>query len=563
MTGFLAAFTLLLPGAVQALSVGPWEQVTVGTNGEPGNGSSFFVYLSEDGRYAAFESWATNWSDPGYANSWTDIFLRDRVTGETRQITKSYTGGPTDEDSFDPVLSADGRYVAFFSYATNLVPDDTNRDDWSRNGLDLFIYDALLDRLERVSVTADGEQIENNSVGAMTPDGQIALIISSGTAILPDDPNPDGWPAIYWREWQTGHMERITFGLDGEYPNGPFVHVWGSYDGSRIVFSSDASNLVPNDNNGELDIFLYERSNGETRRISVAADGTEGNGRSGQPQITPDGRYVVFRSHATNLVPDDHNDASDIFLYDVESGALRRVSVSAAGAEANGQSTDGAICGDGRLIAFSSDATNLIEGDHNNERDVFLLEPATGEIQLISRGFDGALSNGRAHRSYIAPDCRTIAFASDATNLVLGDDGGWRDIFAASIELPALLSGWLAAPPTIPSESELPVTVTLRNDDLIPLQVTAKYSVPAGVSYVPGSATGGATFAAGMVTWHGEIAAGSSQSFSFSLAVPDDPPTAYAVNHQVTLSGDVETSLEALTIVNGLAQFLPLIASQD
>jgi Tol biopolymer transport system component len=562
-TALFVAVVLFSPLTVHALPIGPWEQVTVGSDGQAGNGSSFFVYLSADGRYAAFESWATNWADPGYANSWTDIFLRDRVTGETRQVTKSYTGGPTDEDSFDPVLSADGRYVAFFSYATNLVPNDTNRGEWTRNGLDLFVYDAVLDRLERVSLTASGEQIDGNSVGTITPDGRIALIISSGPNILPGDPNADGRTAIYWREWQTGHMERITFGLDEEYPNGTFVHVWGSHDGSRIVFSSDSSNLVPNDHNDELDIFLYERSTGETRRISVAADGTEGNGRSGQPQITPDGRYVVFRSHASNLVAGDQNGVSDVFLYDVEAGRLQRVSVSETGAEANGQSTDAAICGQGRLISFSSDATNLVAGDHNNERDIFLLEPATGTLQLVSRGLEGAPANGRAHRSFIAPDCRTIAFASDATNLVPGDDNGWRDIFAAPLALPAWLHVELGVPPTIPGGSELPVTVTLLNDDLVPLQATASYTLPTGVSYVPGSVTDGATFVAGEVRWQGEIAPGSSRSFAFRLAIPDEPATAYLLSHRVTVAGDAQKTTEALTMVNGLAHYLPLVASQD
>lgn len=550
-----------LPG-VHGATIGQPQLLSVAASGEQGDGSSFFAYLSRDGQVAAFESWATNWASSSYANSWTDIFLKDRVTGDIRQITKSYHGGATDEDSFDPVVSADGRYVAFFSYATNLVPDDTNRDLWERDGLDLFVYDSMGDHLERVSLTADGQQIDGNSVGTITPDGQIALIISDGNGIIPGEDNSGRRSAIYWREWQTGAMERITSGIDGRFPDGTFVHVWGSHDGSRVVFSSDSSNLVPGDTNGALDIFLYERSSGSVKRISVAQDGTEANGASGQPQITADGDYVVFRSHASNLVPGDSNDVSDIFRYEVETGQIDRISVGMGGAEANGQSKDPSICDGSRLISFTSDASNLVAGDTNGTSDVFLLDAATGTIDLVSDGFGGEPANGRAHRSFLAPDCGTLAFASEASNLVPGDLNGERDIFADTIEIPPSLTVALTVAPVIGGGEELPVGLTLANDGVRPLDLTMHYTVPEGTSYVPGSATGGAIFDAGTIRWQGQILPGESIAIQFALAIPAVPATPYPLAHTVEISGDMTSSATATTFVNGLALFLP-ITHQD
>ena len=568
-TSYLFALVMMAVSALvgqreaRATTIGEPTLLTVDGSGESGNGSSFFAYLTPDGQIAAFESWATNWASSNYANTWTDIFLKNRVSGEIRQITKSYAGGATDEDSFDPVLSADGRYVAFFSYATNLVPDDTNRDEWTRNGLDLFVYDTLIDHLERVSLTSNDEEIDGNSVGTITPDGKITLIISDGNGVLPGDDNSDRRSAVYWREWQTGAMERITGGIDGRFPDGMFVHVWGSYDGSRVAFSTDSSNLVPGDENGLLDIFLYERSSGTVKRISVAADGTEANGASGQPQITSDGRYVVFRSHASNLVRGDNNSVSDIFRYDAESGAIERVSVDPGGVEGNGQSKDPSICDNSRLIAYTSDATNLVAGDTNATSDVFLLDMVTGAVELVSDVRDGEPGNGKAHRSFLAAECDTIAFASEASNLVAGDLNGERDIFTNEIDLPLSLTAALAVAPVTPGGVELPIALRLANGGIQALNLTVAYELPGGTIYVPGSASDGATYDAGTVRWAGEISPGESGTIELAIAIPGEPSIAYPITHRVQISGDLTSSLSATTFVNGRTLFLPIARYQD
>ena len=139
-----------------------------------------------------------------------------------------------------------------------------------------------------------------------------------------------------------------------------------SADGRYVAFISDASNLVPGDTNGVTDIFVYDRQTGTIERVSVAADGTQGNGGSCQPSISADGRYVAFSSYASNLVPGDTNGISDVFVYDRQTDTIERVSVAADGTQGNSYSWQPAsISADGRYVAFSSFASNLVPGDTN------------------------------------------------------------------------------------------------------------------------------------------------------------------------------------------------------
>jgi Tol biopolymer transport system component len=216
-------------------------------------------------------------------------------------------------------------------------------------------------------------------------------------------------------------------GIQGNSTSGDSVI---SVDGRYVAFSSDADNLVPGDTNEEEDIFVRDRQTGETTRVSVASDGTEANDWSRAPAISADGRYVVFQSYANNLVPGDTEEFSgDIFLHDRQTGETTRTSVAADGTEANGSSSAPAISADGRYVAFSSDADNLVPGDTNEEEDIFVRDRQTGEVVRVSVASNGTQANDSANEPAISADGRYVAFESYADNLVVKDTNDTRDIF--------------------------------------------------------------------------------------------------------------------------------------
>lgn len=207
------------------------------------------------------------------------------------------------------------------------------------------------------------------------------------------------------------------------------------------MFQSSASNLVTGDTNGTLDIFLRDRnamSNGTTR-ISVNAAGIQGDGESISPSVSSDGRYVAFSSAATNLITADANVTSDIFLYDATNGSapLARVSVNPSTAlEGDGSSVSPSMSSDGRYIAFSSKATNLVTGDTNGNEDIFLYDGVGPSIIRISVSSGLFQANGDSTQPQISSDGTTVVFQSTATNLV-AEDTNSRYIFTYTIALPA------------------------------------------------------------------------------------------------------------------------------
>jgi Tol biopolymer transport system component len=197
-----------------------------------------------------------------------------------------------------------------------------------------------------------------------------------------------------------------------------------------VAFESDASNLVPGDTNGMRDIFVYDFMTKSTTRVSVDAAGRQANGSSYNAATAGDGRFVAFESDATNLVPSDFNGRRDIFLHDAVTGSTTRASVDSTGREANGPSFNAAVSGDGRFVAFDSDATNLVPLDSNGKRDVFVRDVTAGSTTRVSVDSAGRQAIGGASGApAITIDGLFVAFESDAVNLVLNDTNGKRDIF--------------------------------------------------------------------------------------------------------------------------------------
>jgi Tol biopolymer transport system component len=204
-----------------------------------------------------------------------------------------------------------------------------------------------------------------------------------------------------------------------------------SADGTLVAFASGSSNLVAGDTNGVRDVFVRNLVTGTTTRVTLGAGG-QANGASSNARISADGRFVVFTSLAANLVAGDTNGVADVFERDLATGQTTRVSISAGGIQGNDASGGAAsgISADGATISFSSAASNLIAGDTNHSRDVFVWTRASGAVERASVAGDGSqAAAGASDASSISADGRYVAFASSAPNLVAGDTNLAADVF--------------------------------------------------------------------------------------------------------------------------------------
>lgn len=202
-----------------------------------------------------------------------------------------------------------------------------------------------------------------------------------------------------------------------------------SSDGHYAVFASKASNLVANDTNSRSDVFLRDNQLGTVTRISVSSTGEQGNGESEAPKVSADGRQVVYYSWASNLVEGDNNNTKDVFVFDAQTETTTRVSVSSDGTEGNSWSLWPDIAANGRHVTFLSSATNLVPGYSSGAQQIFIHDRDTGATNKISVNNAGEEANQRCWSPNISADGRHIAFATEANNLVPGDTNGKSDIF--------------------------------------------------------------------------------------------------------------------------------------
>ena len=334
----------------------------------------------------------------------------------------SNAGDEPDDDVANVAISADGRFVVFDSEATTLWPGDTGN-------IDIFLFDRQSDTLELVSVAADGGFGDDFSENpALSFDGQFVVFESDATNLVAGDTN--GRKDVFVRDRTIGTTERISVTAGGAEANQGSDEADISADGRFVAFASSASNLVAGDTNGVNDVFVRDRQLGTIERISVSSAGIEGDARSYRPNISDDGRYVVFQSAATNLVPGDTNGWEDAYLHDRQSGATERVSLGDQGQEPNMDASFPAVSADGRYVVFSSAANNLVADDTNGFPDVFVRDRVNGTIEIVSLGNSAEQGNQFSAAPSITPDGRIVLFYSGASNLVAGDTNGRSDVFA-------------------------------------------------------------------------------------------------------------------------------------
>jgi Tol biopolymer transport system component len=411
----------LLP--LPAASAGPGATflASVATGGSSGNGRSFVPAISGDGRFAAFYSDASNLV-AGDTNDSRDVFVNDRQTGETTRMSVDSSGAEANDDSFAPAISADGRFVAFSSAASNLVAGDMNGAD------DVFVRDRQEGTTTRVSAAPGGAEANGGSYSpSITGAGRYVAFLSDATNLVAGDTNSVRDVFVFDR--QTGTTTRASVGSAGVQADVDSVTPVLSANGRFVAFSSFADNLIPLDQNESSDVFVRDLQAGTTTRVSEFQGGFEADFDSLRPAISADGRYVAFDSDADNLAFGDVNDAFDVFVKDRQTDVLTQASVDDSGMQVSGDSIRPSVSADGRFVAFYSDASNLVPGDTNGATDVFVHDRRSGATKRVSVAAGGVEANSDSVRPAISGDGRLVVFDSDASNLVAGDSNHFTDVF--------------------------------------------------------------------------------------------------------------------------------------
>jgi len=327
--------------------------------------------------------------------------------GDVTRVSVDSSGAQANGGSRKSQLSADGRYAAFVSDATNLVPDDTN------NVEDVFVKDRQTGATTRVSVASlTGAQANNGSgAAAISSDGRYVAFESWATNLVSVDTN--GLNDIFVRNLQSGVTTLVSVDSNGVQANDMSEQISISGDGRFIVFSSLATNLISGDTNNTQDVFVHDLQTGATTLVSANSVGVQGNGFSFSPKISGNGRYVVFSSGATNLADADTNGKTDIFVRDLQTGQTTMASVNSSGVQANHGAEDPSISGDGRYVTFSSYSSNLISEEMYGLEDLYLRDRQTGTTTLVSVYSQGYAMVGWSNSSVISADGRYIAFMFD------------------------------------------------------------------------------------------------------------------------------------------------------
>jgi len=426
VTGALA---LLVSGVVAAAGT---TLDSRNTAGDLATGTSFTggtvdsLAISADGRYMVFESGATNLV-PNDTNGWNDIFLRDRLLGTTVRVNVGAGGVQANQTSGNPTISRDGRYIAYQSAATNLVSTATT-------AYQIFRYDTLAKTTVHVSRSTGGVQGNASStIPAISNDGRFISFLSLATNLVAGDTNARS--DAFRRDVTSNITIRVSVTNAGGQGNQTETREQGptiSGDGRYVLFRSNATNLVAGDTNATSDLFVRDTTGATTRRVSVTNAGAQANSYSTMGKISNDGRYVVFSSQATNLVAGDTNIAEDVFVRDRTSNTTTRVSVSSSGVQTpTGElgSNWPSISDDGRYVAFTSYAANLVADDTNAVADTFMRDRTTNTTTRVSVGNAGQQGDDYHNFGVISGNGLFVGFASASTNLVTNGYNGLTQAF--------------------------------------------------------------------------------------------------------------------------------------
>ena len=457
--------------------------------------------ISSDGRYVAFASTATNLV-PGDTNGLSDVFVRDTVASTTRLVSVGTGGAQANGASDQPSISSDGRYVAFRSAASNLVASDTN------GHTDIFVRDLVAGTTSRVSISTSGTQGDLDSAQPFaSATGRYIVFQSFADNLIGGDSL--GKPDIFLRDQTLGTTERVSISMFDGSPSSPSQWPSVSADGRYVAYSSFAFNLAPPKEDGNPQIYVRDRQTATNIQITVGTDNKAGNQASSQPQISADGSTVVFASLATNLITGDTNNHSDVFARSVAGGPITRVSNGLAGAQANGDSDWPTVDAAGRSVAFDSAATNLVSGDTNGVGDTFVVDRQQGTLVRADVAASGAQGTAVSTKPDISSTGQQVAFRT-ASALVSTDTNGSADIYVRDLgtlpnpDLRTTISG-APNPAKVGATVNYTVGVT-NNGTAADTATTLTVPVPSNSSFVSASGPGRRMRAGGR---RGQLPAGS------------------------------------------------------
>lgn len=362
------------------------------------NSSSHYASISDDGRYVAYESLASD-GTTGDTNNASDIFVLDRNTSSITRVSRGAGGALANGHSSNPIISGDGAFIVYESAATNLVSGDTN-------GLrEPFRTNLAGTQQARILVNADGSQVVGGARSqfmSTSGDGRYTAFASTSPFLVSGDSNNAEDVFVYDRQTTQVTLVSVNGGaqIGGTDPS-------ISADGRFVAFT-----------NG--DIWLRDRLNGTTTKVSNGLSNAAANGVSREPAISADGRYIAFTSSASNLVASDSNARDDIFVFDRVAGTLALASIPAAGGQSNGHSRWPSISGNGRMVAFQSEAFNLVASDTNNSVDVFVRDrQASLTVRAgVSSGNPGTQLSKGANQPAISANGRYVAFVTNSVEVL-------------------------------------------------------------------------------------------------------------------------------------------------
>jgi Tol biopolymer transport system component len=408
------------------------DRASAGSNGYSAQSS-----LSANGRQVAFTSAASNllgeMGDLPDGNN--DVFVRRYPPlapplMERASVVSDKPGWGGDCPSSEPSISANGRRVAFTSAANNLVSGDTNRER------DVFVRDFDSHMTKRISVGTGN--VEARGGGSYAPkisaDGKWVAFVSDATNLVSDDTN---WVSdVFVHNVDDGTTERVSVATNGAQADGASSQPSISANGEWVAFTSQATNLgQDSDTNGQMDVFVRHRhaTDGWTKRVSVKSDGAQATVGGYQPSISANGERVAFTS-GDFLVPEDNNGKKDVYVRDLTANTTSRVSVATSGEQSDGVSSQPSISADGNRIAFTSTATNLLgqNSDTNGKADVYVRDLTNKRTLQASVGHDGQ-ANGDSSNPSLSGDGHSVGFESWATNLVTDDTNNTSDVFIARL----------------------------------------------------------------------------------------------------------------------------------
>ncbi len=410
----------------------PVELVSVNVEGRAGNAASSGPAVNDDGSVVAFFSDASDLVY-GDTNEARDVFVRDRRLSRTERVSVSSNGTqgnlPSHAAGDNPSLNGDGNVVAFYSDATNLVPGDTNGQT------DVFVRLRREQQTLLISVDSSGKQGNGPSLNpSIDASGRYVAFQSLADNLVPGDTNRAA--DVFVRDRAAAHTERICNTVQG---NGASFLPSISDDGNVVAFTSAATNFSEIDRNYRLDIYVCDRRTNEIELISVNDNGVIGNGDSILPVVSADGRYVAFKSLADNLVAGDNNGLVDVFVRDRLNRKTERVSISFLNRDSNAVSYAPDIDCEGRFVAYGSEANNLLRGDVNHLADVFLRDRTARRNFLVDVSESGEQADGSALDIAPAVTCTNlqIAYATLAANLTRNDFNEHADVYIQAAPIPS------------------------------------------------------------------------------------------------------------------------------